>query len=67
VTQDESQVSVGGMLALDKVLRKHWSCLTTFGTSTGWMKMERPSRAEIVGYLLFCKIVDRAKGLLGFM
>jgi hypothetical protein len=23
-------VSVGGLLALDQVLRKHWSCLTTF-------------------------------------
>jgi hypothetical protein len=26
VTQDESQVSVGGMLALDQVLGDSWSC-----------------------------------------
>jgi hypothetical protein len=31
VTQNESQVSVGGLLALDQVLRKHWLGLTTFG------------------------------------
>jgi hypothetical protein len=49
VTQDESQVSVGGLLALDQVLRKRWSCLTIFGTSTGWSKMECPGEAEIVG------------------
>jgi hypothetical protein len=35
VTRDESQVSVGGLLALDQVLWKRWSCLTNFGTSTG--------------------------------
>jgi hypothetical protein len=46
VTRDESQVSVGGLLALDQVLRKHWSCLTTFGTSTGWSKMEHPGGAR---------------------
>jgi hypothetical protein len=40
VTRDESQVSVGGLLALDQVLWKPWSCLTNFGTSTGWSKME---------------------------
>jgi hypothetical protein len=54
VTRDESQVSVGGMLALDEVLRKYWSCLTTFGTSTGWTKMEHPSKVEIMGSHLFC-------------
>jgi hypothetical protein len=54
VTQDESQVSVGGMLALDQVLRKHWSFFTTFGTSTGWSKMEHLGEAEIVGSHLFC-------------
>jgi hypothetical protein len=26
-----------------------WSCLTIFGTSTGWSKMERPGEAEIAG------------------
>jgi hypothetical protein len=28
VTQDESQVSVGGLLALEQVLEEPWSCLT---------------------------------------
>jgi hypothetical protein len=56
VTRDESQVSVGGLLALDQVLRKHWSCLTIFGTSTGWSKMEHPGEAEIVGSRPFCGI-----------
>jgi hypothetical protein len=54
VTRDESQVSVGGLLALDQVLRKHWSGLTTFWTSTGWSKMEHPGGAEIAGSHLFC-------------
>jgi hypothetical protein len=31
VTRDESQVSVGGLLALDQVLRNTWSYLTIFG------------------------------------
>jgi hypothetical protein len=62
VTRDESQVSVGGLLALDQVLRKHWSCLTTFGTSTGWSKMEHPGGAEIVGSHSFCGLVDPTKG-----
>jgi hypothetical protein len=62
VTRDESQVSVGGLLALDQVLRKHWSCLTIFGTSTGWSKMERPGGAEIVGSHSFCGLVDPTKG-----
>jgi hypothetical protein len=55
------------VLALDQVLRKHWSCLTTFGTSTGWSKMECPGGAEIAGSHLFCRLVDPTKGLLGFM
>jgi hypothetical protein len=55
VTQDESQVSVGGMLALDQVLWKHWSCLTIFGTSIGWSKMELPGEVEIMGSLPFCR------------
>jgi hypothetical protein len=67
VTREESQVSVGGLLALDQVLRKHWSCLTIFGTSIGWSKMECPSGAEIAGSHLFCGLVDPTKGLLGFM
>jgi hypothetical protein len=51
------------LLALDQVLRKHWSCtLTIFGTLTGWLKMERPSKAKIAGSRLFCGIVDQEKG-----
>jgi hypothetical protein len=34
VTRDESQVSFGGLLALNQVLRNTWSYLTIFGTST---------------------------------
>jgi hypothetical protein len=26
-----------------------WSCLTIFGTSTGWLKTEHPGKAEIAG------------------
>jgi hypothetical protein len=47
VTRDESQVSVGGMLALDQVLGKLRSTLTYFWTSTHWLMKERPGRAEI--------------------
>jgi hypothetical protein len=63
VNWDASQVIVGGMLALDQVLRKHWSCLTIFGTSTGWSKMEHLGGAKIVGSHLFCGLL----GILGFM
>jgi hypothetical protein len=51
-------VSVGGLLALDQVLRKHWSCLTTFGTSTQLLKKERPGGAEIVNLTCFVGFVD---------
>jgi hypothetical protein len=50
------------MLALDQVLREHWSCLTTFGTSTGWSKIEHLGGAEIVGPHSFYRLVDPAKG-----
>jgi hypothetical protein len=50
------------MLALNQVLRKHWSCLTTFGTSTGWSKMERLGGAEITGSHSFFVLVDPVKG-----
>jgi hypothetical protein len=63
VTQDESQVSVGGLLAVDQVLRKHWSCLTIFGTSIGWSKTKRPGRAKITGSRPFCGLF----WILGFM
>jgi hypothetical protein len=55
----------GVLLALDQVLRKYWSCLTTFGTFLGWLKMECPGGVEIMGSHLFCRLVDPAKGLLG--
>jgi hypothetical protein len=35
--------------------------LTTFGTSIGWSKMERPGGAEITGSHSFCGLVDPAK------
>jgi hypothetical protein len=60
-------VNVGGMMDLDQFSRKIWLCLTTFGNSTGWSNMEHKGGANIVGYQLFCSLVDRAKGLLGFM
>jgi hypothetical protein len=64
VTRSASS-SIMVLLALDQVLRKHWSYLTTFGTSTSWSKMEHPGVAEIVGYRLFCMLVDPARGFLG--
>jgi hypothetical protein len=51
------------LLALDQVSRKHWSCLTIFGTSIGWSKMERQGEADIVGSLPFCELF----WILGFM
>jgi hypothetical protein len=54
------------MLALDQVLRKHWSCLTTFGTSTGWSKMEHPGRAEITDLTCFVGLWTQQR-VLGFM
>jgi hypothetical protein len=60
-------VTVGVMMDLDQVSRKNCSCLTTFGNSTGWSKMEHQGGAEIMGYHLFCSLVEREKGLLGFM
>jgi hypothetical protein len=59
VTRDESQVSVGGLLALDQVLWKRWSCLTIFETSTGWSKTEHPGEARSWDLTLFA-------GFLGF-
>jgi hypothetical protein len=56
VTQDESQVSVGGLLALDQVLGKPWLCLTIFGTSIGWSKMECPGEVENARSHPFCRI-----------
>jgi hypothetical protein len=44
---------------LDQVLREHWSCLTIFGTSTGWSKMERPGELRSRDLTCFA-------GFLGF-
>jgi hypothetical protein len=51
------------MLALDQVLREPWSCLTIFGTSTGWSKTKHLGKAEIARSRPFCRIF----GILGFM
>jgi hypothetical protein len=48
VTRDESQVSVGGLLALDQVLRNTWSYLTIFGHRHP-IKEEAPGEADIIG------------------
>jgi hypothetical protein len=48
VTRDESQVSVGGLLALDQVLRNTWSYLTIFGLRQP-VKDGAPGEAEIMG------------------
>jgi hypothetical protein len=67
VTQDESQVSVGGLLALDQVLRKPWSGLDHFWTSTHWSKKEHPGGAEIMDLTYFAGYVDPVRGSLGFL
>jgi hypothetical protein len=54
-------------LALDQVLRKPWSGLDHFWTSTGWSKMERPGGAEIVDLTYFAGYVDPTRGSLGFL
>jgi len=49
VTRDEWQVSVGGLLALNQVLRKPWSSLDHFWTSTSWSKkVELRSRISLI-------------------
>jgi hypothetical protein len=67
VTRDESDVSVGGLLALDQVLRKPWSVLTTFWTSTCWSKMECPGGAEIMDITCFVGYLDPTRGSSGFL
>jgi hypothetical protein len=42
-------VSVGGLLALDQVLWKCWSCLTIFGDFDRLVEGEEQGEAEIVG------------------
>jgi hypothetical protein len=44
------------VLALDQVLWKCWSCLTNFGTSTGWSKMERQAKQRSWDLTPFCEL-----------
>ena len=67
MTRDESQVSVGGLLALDQFLRKPWSGLDQFWTSIGWSKMEHLGGAEIAILSYFAGYVDLVRGSLGFL
>jgi hypothetical protein len=55
------------MLALDQVLRKPWSGVTTFWTSTHWSRKERPGRANIMDLTDFASYVDPVRGSLGFL
>jgi hypothetical protein len=64
VTQDESQVSVGGLLAPDQVLRKPWSDLDEFWTSIHWLRKEHPGGAEIMDLTDFAGFV---RGYLWFL
>jgi hypothetical protein len=63
VTRDESQVSVGGLLALDQVLRKHWSCLTIFRDFERLVKDGAPRGSGDRGI----SIILWTFGILGFM
>jgi hypothetical protein len=67
VTWDESRVSVGGLLALDQVLRKPWSGSDHFWTSTGCSKMECPGGAEIANLTYFAGYMDPVRSSLGFL
>jgi hypothetical protein len=59
-------ISQSMLLALDQVLRKHWSCLTIFGTSRGSSKMEHPGGVEIAGSHSFVGLWTQQR-VLGFM
>jgi hypothetical protein len=67
VTRDALQVSVGGLLVLDQVLRKPWSYLDHFWTSTYWSKMEHLGGDEIMDLTDFVGYVDSVRGPLGFL
>jgi len=58
---------IGFLLALDQVLRKPWSELTHFWTSTLWSKIEHPGGAEIADLTDFAGYVDPIRGPLGFL
>jgi hypothetical protein len=47
------------VLALDQVLWKHWSHLTDFGTSIGWLKVEHKAK-----WIL--QDLDPFSGIFGF-
>jgi hypothetical protein len=48
------------VLALDQVLWKRWSCMTNFGTLTGWSKTKRQAKRRLQDPAPFCD-------LFGFM
>jgi hypothetical protein len=60
------QLGILGLLALDQVLRKPWSGLTTFWTSTHWSRKECPHGAEIMDLTYFSGYVDPTSGFLWF-
>jgi hypothetical protein len=60
-------VSVGGLLALDQVLRKPWSDLDHFWNSTHWLRKECLGEADIVDLTYFVGYVDPVRGPLGFL
>jgi hypothetical protein len=53
-------VSVGGLLALDQVFRKHWLELAHFCTSTHWSRKVHLGGDEISH--LFCGLCGPGKG-----
>jgi hypothetical protein len=55
-------VSVGDLLALDQVLRKLWSSLDHFWTSTHWSTKERQGRADIAYLTHFLGLCGPSKG-----
>ena len=67
MTWDESQVSVGGLLALDQFLRKHWLGLTTFLDFDRLVKGGVPRRSGDHGISLVLWDCGPNKGFLGFM
>jgi hypothetical protein len=67
VTRDKSQVSVGGLFSLKQVLRKPWSGLERFWTTTGWSKMKCPGKDEIMNLTCFMGYVDPTRGSLQFL
>ena len=53
MTQDKSQVSVGGLLAVEQVSKNTWSYLTTFLDYDSLSKMERNAKQKLGKQELF--------------